>query len=103
MPTTHSIDNFKIISESYISGVPFSSRPTDADMTMSLWDGSHQHGWTDKTANCFFGTSFKSGYVGVLNEVKYFMSRFTKSEYAGKLSFQGSNDFSTWTTIFTVG
>jgi hypothetical protein len=54
---------------------------------------------------CYFGTAFRSGYVGVLNEVKYFMSRFDKSKFEGKLRFEASVTGSTgsWTTIFTVG
>jgi len=67
---------FKIIGESYISGVPFSSKPLDEKLTYSVWDGSYQNGWTNTDGNCFFGIVFKPGYVGVLNEVKYFMNRF---------------------------
>lgn len=53
--------------------------------------------------NCYFGTAFRAGYVGELNEVKYFMNRFTKKNFVGKLKFQGSADALTWTDIFTVG
>ena len=31
------------------------------------------------------------------------MSRFVRSEFVGKLRFEGSQDGTTWTTIFTVG
>lgn len=81
-------------------GVPFSSNNA---LTMSVWDGSHQNGWTSNTKNCFFGTSFRVGYVGVLNEVKYFMNRFLKAKFVGLLKFQGSKDGITYTDIFTVG
>lgn len=60
-------------------------------------------GWTDTMINCYFGTSFKEGYVGVLREVKYFMNRFVRTNLVGKLQFQGSNDGVSYTTIFTVG
>ena len=105
MATTASIDQFKIVSESYISGVAFSSRPTDEQATMSVWDGSHQNGWRDNAANCFFGTAFRLGYIGVLNEVKYFMSRFVRSNFEFKLRFEGSmtGASNSWVTIFTVG
>ena len=65
-------------------GVPFSSISA---LTMSVWDGSHQNGWTSTTRNCFFGTQFRAGYIGVINEVKYFMSRFSKAKYIGILKF----------------
>jgi hypothetical protein len=65
-------------------GLPFSSIST---MTMSVWDGSHQSGWTSNGGNCYFGTAFRAGYIGVLNEVKYFMSRFNKGNFIGKLKF----------------
>lgn len=84
LPTTQSIDKFSIIGESYLMGVPFSSNNA---LTMSVWDGSHQNGWTSNTKNCFFGTSFRVGYVGVLNEVKYFMNRFLKAKFVGLLKF----------------
>ena len=47
--------------------------------------------------------SFKVGYIGVLNEVKYFMNRFTKTAYVDNLRFEGSMDGVTYTTVFTVG
>jgi len=50
-----------------------------------VWDGNNQVGWTDWAANCFFGTRFRQGYVGVITEVKYFMNRFTRPNYIGKL------------------
>lgn len=72
-------------------------------MTMSVWDGSHQNGWTSNGGNCYFGTVFRAGYIGVLNEVKYFMSRFNRGNFIGKLKFQGSLNGTTWTDIFVVG
>jgi len=54
---------------------------------MTVWDGSHQSGWTSTTTNCYFGTAFRAGYIGELNEVKYFMSRFKPVNYIGRLKF----------------
>jgi hypothetical protein len=73
LPTTYSIENFNLMKEQYLMGTPFSS---DSTQTMLVWDGSHQNGWTKSDLNCYFGTAFRAGYVGELNEVKYFMSRF---------------------------
>jgi len=64
---------------------------------------SNQNGWTSTTANCYFGTAFRAGYVGIINEVRYFMNRFTKTNYVGRLKFQGSMDGQTYTDIFVVG
>jgi hypothetical protein len=100
LPTTYSIDQYKIISESYLMGTAFSS---NSKYTTYLWDGSNQHGWDDRTAPCHFGTAFRVGYIGVINEVKYFMNRFKKSEFVGKLKIEGSHDGTAWTTVFTVG
>jgi hypothetical protein len=100
LATQHSIDNFKITGEQYLMGTPFSS---NSALTMTVWDGSHQNGWTSTARNCFFGTAFRAGYIGELNEVKYFMGRFTRSKFVGILKFQGSQDGVSFTDIFTVG
>ena len=67
-----------------------------------MFDGSNQNGWTSEAAKCFFGTSFKVGYIGVISEVKYFMSRFNRTNFVDKLRFEGSQDGITYSTIFTV-
>jgi hypothetical protein len=41
--------------------------------------------------------------VGVIREFKYFMNRFTRENFIGKLWFQGSNDGTTYSNIFIVG
>ena len=46
---------------------------------------------------------FAAGYVGLLSEVKFFMSRFTRANYVDILKFQGSSDGTTYTDLFTVG
>ena len=75
---------FNITSESYLMGDTFSSIPS---MTATLFDGNHQIGWTNTSSNCYFGMSFRQGYVGVVNEVNYFMNRFNKTKYIGNLKF----------------
>lgn len=101
LATTKSILDYSIVGESYLFGTPFSSK---AALTLSVWDGSHQNGWSDTATNCFFGTAFKPGYIGVLNEVKYFMSRFVRANFVNKLRFEAALSSSgPWTTIFTVG
>jgi len=47
---------------------------------------------------------FPEGYIGLLSEVKYFYTNINnKNDVAGKLTFQGSNDKTKFTDIFTVG
>ena len=75
LPTTYSFDQYKIISESYLMGTAFSS---NSKYTTYLWGGSNQHGWDDRTAPCHFGTAFRVGYIGVINQVKYIMNGLEK-------------------------
>ena len=70
---------------------------------LSVFDGNYQNGVTDMSSNCFFGTSFKPGYIGLLREVKYFMNRFSRKTFVGNLMFQGSFDGVNYTNIFVVG
>ena len=70
---------------------------------MTLFDGSHQNGLNDTSAYCYFGTAFRPGFIGVINEVKYFMTTFAKVNFIGRLKFQGSQNNVNWNTIFTVG
>lgn len=68
-----------------------------------MFDGKNLNGWTDNGLNCFFGTAFKPGYIGVIKEVKYFMNRFTRANIVNNLRFQGSNDGVTYDDVFLVG
>ena len=46
---------------------------------------------------------FKAGHVGMLSQVKYFMGDITsKSTFVNVTKFQGSNDNSSYTDLFTV-
>jgi hypothetical protein len=45
------------------------------------------NGWIDVKTNCYFGAKFRSGYMGVISEVKYFMNRFSRLNYIGVLKF----------------
>lgn len=53
---------------------------------------------------CYIGWNYKAEHVGMLKQVKWFMKDVQdKSLYADEVKFQGSNDNSTWTNIFTMG
>ena len=44
--------------------------------------------------------SFKDGYVGLLSQVKFFLKNPSPSFWYTRLEFQGSNDGTTFTTLF---
>ena len=49
------------------------------------------------------GGSFKENHVGMLSQVRYFLGDITdKSIYVDKLKFQGSQDNSSWTDLYTA-
>jgi hypothetical protein len=61
------------------------------------------------SGSCIIGMSFKEDHVGRLSQVKWFMNNVTEivndygsGTFAGNVQFQGSNDNSTWTTVFTM-
>ncbi len=39
------------------------------------------------SSNCFFGTAFKPGYIGILREVKYFLNKFKRETFVNNLIF----------------
>ena len=59
---------------------------------------------TDSTAtDCYFQIQYKPDHVGVLDEVKFFINQLTdKTPFNGNLKFQGSDDGTTFTDLFTV-
>lgn len=68
-----------------------------------LFDGNLLKNPKPTAANSFAGFDFGEGYVGLLSQIKFFMGQYSsKTTYEGKLSFEGSNDNSTYTNIFTA-
>jgi hypothetical protein len=53
---------------------------------------------------CFVGVGFKAGHVAMMRQVKWFLGDIAdKTVYEDITKFQGSNDNSTWTDLFTMG
>lgn len=100
LATLYSATHFNMTTNNYLLGTPFAS---NASLAMAVWDNNLQQGFTDVVKNCYFGTAFRVGYVGLVNEVKFFMTRFTRSNFVNRLVFQGSMDGKTYNNIFTVG
>lgn len=57
---------------------------------------------SNSASTCNLGTVFKEGHVGVLSQVKYFIEGLTSSNFVNITKFQGSNDGTTYTDIFTI-
>ena len=102
LSTVYSMTNFNTTTPANLVGTPFSSVNT-ASVTNAPFDGNTVNGFQSTQSTCYFGTSFRPGYVGVITQVKYWMNTFVQSQIVGKLNFQGSLDGITYTTIFTVG
>jgi hypothetical protein len=100
--TQYSVNAFNITTPGDITelGTTFSSNNL---YTYALFDGSNMNGWPSTTGNCYVGVAYPLNYVGFLSQVKFYMNAFTPSTFIGQLSFQGSNDGTSYTTIFTVG
>ena len=56
----------------------------------------------DTSIPCSVGMSFKENYVGVLDQVKYFLGEGEKSVFIDNLVFQGSNDGTNYADIFSA-
>lgn len=53
--------------------------------TYAAFDMDYVNGFIDTASTCYIGLGFKSGYVGIVSEVKFFMNRFVKATYSGNL------------------
>jgi hypothetical protein len=82
LATLYSASQYNMTTNNYLIGTPFAS---NTSLTMAVWDNDLQNGFTDPARYCFFGTGFRVGYVGLVNEVKFFMNRFTRSNFVNKL------------------
>jgi hypothetical protein len=101
--TIYSNENFAIASESedLDSGIYFGT----ADDVSIAFDGNVLNTPSDSNSECSLGISFKENHVAMISQVKYFMGAMStndKAELVNITTFQGSNDNSTFTTLFTV-
>lgn len=89
--------------ETYLIGSPFSSS-TNPAQAAAAFDMENMNGFADTTkSTCYIGTSFTTGHVGFINEVKYFMPVFNSLDYVDKLILQGSLDGINYSNISIVG
>lgn len=90
VPTTYSNQNFQVgrVEKELNSGVYFGV--SDADIA---FDGSVFTRVNNNDKQCQLGMEFKEGYVGSLQQVKYFINYITnRDQYEGNLVFEGYNE-----------
>jgi hypothetical protein len=81
------------------SGVYFGS----SDATKAFDDSVFTRVDTN-TNTCEIGMEFREGYVGSLQQVKYFINYIdNRDQYEENLAFEGSMDGTTYTELFVVG
>lgn len=98
--TTYSQDTFQITEYGYLSGTLFGSANTQVE---NVFDDNNLNTNEDWDADCYFGMYFPEGYEGFVNEVKVFLgSTYSKDYFVDYLTFQGSDDGSTYVDLFTL-
>jgi hypothetical protein len=101
LKTTYSMSAYNLVEVGAIYGEEyFGSEGSEPEYAFNLENLDRNDDWN---ADCYFGTEFAAGYVGLLEEVKIYFGSLSKYYYADNLIFQGSNDGETYTDIFTVG
>jgi hypothetical protein len=101
LSTVYSNENFEIStpSENLKSGNYFGT----ASNYLVAFDNMVLVKPIDTSTTCNLGMKFKEGHVAVLSQVKYFMKDISsKSLFVNTTSFQGSNDGTTYTTLFQM-
>lgn len=103
MSTIYSNEEFSIATETedLDSGVYFGT----ASKVNIVFDGDLLEAPSDSSSQCVLGMQFKEEHVGMLSQVKWFMGPMDatfKAKLVDITVFQGSNDNSAFTTLFTV-
>lgn len=100
LATAYSIGNFLVSAptEDLRSGIYFGSSANYA----KAFDDNLGAGTDDLAANCHVGMKFNEGFVGQISQVKFYLKNINKDAFNNTLIFQGSNDMTTWTDLFTT-
>ena len=105
LSTSYSASTYEIVKNDVIHAGTWTGTAPDAEIK-KLIDGKNMIDMVDSTAtDCYFQIAYKPDHVGVLDEVKFFVNRMTstnKVQIADNLVFQGSNDGSTFTDLWTI-
>jgi len=98
--TTYSAAQYSLGEEKALKGTIISSNADETEQA-KLFDGDNVVFYNDDTASgCYTGIQLKELHVGVLTEAKFYIGSIGSYEpYANKVTFQGSDDGSTYTDI----
>lgn len=99
--TSYSNINFNISGESVLNSGKYFGSSSTADFGV-VFDGNNLNTLDDSSSDCHVGMQFRDGYVGSLSKVKYIVSDIKKDNFIDVLSFEGSDDGSTYTSLFTA-
>lgn len=100
IPTSYSTSEYAVgkLDQSLNSGVYFGA--SDANLA---FDGSVFTRVNTNDKVCELGMEFKEGYVGILQQAKFFINYITdRTQYEKNLMFEGSNDGETYDELFIV-
>lgn len=99
--TSYSNVNFNITKESVLDSGKYFGSSSTADHSV-VFDKNNLNTLDDSSSDCHVGMEFRDGYVGSLSKVKYMVSDIAKENFIDVLSFEGSDDGSTYTNLFTA-
>jgi len=81
--TSYSVENYSILKSATLTATMDASTPSEVS---KLTDGNNMNDYTETaTDSCWFSMSFANGYVGTMDEVKFFVSYIgaSKPEWDG--------------------
>jgi len=100
LSTSKSVTDFKIEQPKILDSKLYFG--TSVAEVAKMFDFNNMNFNSDSSAACVAGMQFREGYVGVLSKIKFFLGDSQlMTVYAGKTKFQGSNDGSSYTDLFT--
>ena len=87
LATSYSAETFEIVTEGLIHDGTWTGTASAAELA-KLIDGKNMADLQDTNSSPYFQIKYKENYVGVLNEVKFFISRLiNKTPFVGNLIF----------------
>lgn len=104
LASAYSASNYEVVSEDVLHSGTWTGTASDEELA-KLVNGKNIIDVIDSTSSdCYFQIQYKENHVGVLDEVKFFINKLTnKTPFSGgNLIFQGSDDGTTFTDLWTV-
>jgi len=103
VPTSFSASQYNLAtSGSLESSITWSSSGGSAE-TAKVHDNDNLNDYTDGSSSCWIQMDFKPNYAGVLEQSKFFINNLLdNTPFVDNLIFQGSDDGSTWTDLWTI-